>query len=117
MTVSKCVARSPLSLYSAPNATFSLQVIATTNQIDILDPALLRSGRLDRKIEFPLPNESTRARILEINSRKMTLEGNVNFEELGAASAMGNLWVNPYPWEILPAPMGKNSHGSLVGAG
>lgn len=42
-----------------------VQVIAATNRIDILDPALLRSGRLDRKIEFPLPTEEARARIME----------------------------------------------------
>lgn len=41
------------------------QIIAATNRIDILDPALLRSGRLDRKIEFPLPTEDARSRILE----------------------------------------------------
>ena len=37
-----------------------VKVIAATNRPDILDPALLRSGRLDRKIEFPLPNEEAR---------------------------------------------------------
>jgi len=58
-----------------------VKVIAATNRIDILDPALLRSGRLDRKIEFPLPNEESRMRILKIHSRKMTV-GDVNFEEL-----------------------------------
>lgn len=42
-----------------------IKVIAATNRIDILDPALLRSGRLDRKIEFPLPTEEARARIME----------------------------------------------------
>lgn len=42
-----------------------IKVIAATNRIDILDPALLRSGRLDRKIEFPLPTEDARARIME----------------------------------------------------
>jgi 26S proteasome regulatory subunit T5 len=62
------------------------QVIAATNRIDILDPALLRSGRLDRKIEFPLPNESARARILEIHSRKMTTSPDVNFEELARST-------------------------------
>ena len=35
-------------------------MIAATNRPDTLDPALLRSGRLDRKIEFPLPNEESR---------------------------------------------------------
>ncbi|KAH8104948.1 26S proteasome subunit P45 [Phellopilus nigrolimitatus] len=56
-----------------------IKVIAATNRIDILDPALLRSGRLDRKIEFPLPNESARARILEIHSRKMTTATDTEF--------------------------------------
>ncbi len=53
-----------------------IKVIAATNRPDILDPALVRSGRLDRKIEFPLPNEEARARIMRIHSRKM----NVNKE-------------------------------------
>lgn len=62
------------------------QVIAATNRIDILDPALLRSGRLDRKIEFPLPNETARARILEIHSRKMSVSPDVNFEEIARST-------------------------------
>ena len=49
----------------------NVKVIAATNSADVLDPALLRSGRLDRKIEFPMPNEEGRAKILEIHSRKM----------------------------------------------
>ena len=65
---------------------FTPQVIAATNRIDILDPALLRSGRLDRKIEFPLPNETARARILEIHSRKMAVSSDVNFEELARST-------------------------------
>lgn len=63
-----------------------LQVIAATNRIDILDPALLRSGRLDRKIEFPLPNETARARILQIHSRKMTTSPDVNYDELARST-------------------------------
>jgi ATP-dependent 26S proteasome regulatory subunit len=55
--------------------TDTWQVIAATNRIDILDPALLRSGRLDRKIEFPLPNESARQNILQIHARKLTHKG------------------------------------------
>jgi len=62
--------------------TEDVKVIAATNRIDILDPALLRSGRLDRKVEFPLPNEQARTTILEIHSRKMNVDKNVNFEEL-----------------------------------
>eukprot|EP01102_Stenamoeba_stenopodia_P021153 TRINITY_DN8447_c0_g1_i1.p1 TRINITY_DN8447_c0_g1~~TRINITY_DN8447_c0_g1_i1.p1 ORF type:complete len:429 (+),score=126.76 TRINITY_DN8447_c0_g1_i1:135-1421(+) len=60
-----------------------IKVIAATNRIDILDPALLRSGRLDRKIEFPLPTEEARARILQIHSRNFSqVSSNVNYEEL-----------------------------------
>lgn len=51
-----------------------------------MDPALLRSGRLDRKIEFPLPNETARARILQIHSRKMTVAGDVNYDELARST-------------------------------
>jgi len=65
------------------DAKEGIKVIAATNRIDILDPALLRSGRIDRKIEFPLPNEQGRARIMYIHSRKMNTNSEVNFEELG----------------------------------
>jgi len=64
-----------------------VKVIAATNRPDVLDPALLRSGRLDRKIEFPLPNEESRARIMQIHSRKMNVDKNdVNFEELARST-------------------------------
>lgn len=60
--------------YMRINSLLILQVIAATNRVDVLDPALLRSGRLDRKIELPLPNEEARVRILQIHSRKMNVE-------------------------------------------
>ncbi|KAK9502126.1 hypothetical protein O3M35_012717 [Rhynocoris fuscipes] len=59
-----------------------IKVIAATNRVDVLDPALLRSGRFDRKIEFPAPNEEARARILQIHARKMNVSDDVNFEEI-----------------------------------
>lgn len=59
-----------------------IKVIAATNRPDVLDPALLRSGRLDRKIELPHPNEDARAKILKIHSRKMNVHSEVVFEEL-----------------------------------
>merc|ERR1719478_1290703 len=65
------------------NSNDNIKVIAATNRIDILDPALLRSGRIDRKIEFPLPTEQARAKIMQIHSRKMNVNAEVNFEELG----------------------------------
>ncbi|MES1918342.1 26S proteasome regulatory subunit 6A [Bonamia ostreae] len=42
----------------------------------------MRSGRLDRKIEFPLPDEPARKRILAIHSKTMTTHSEVNFDEL-----------------------------------
>jgi len=54
---------------------------------DKLDPALLRSGRLDRKIEFPKPNEEARAQIMQIHSRSMAIDkDDVNFEELARST-------------------------------
>jgi 26S proteasome regulatory subunit T5 len=64
----------------------NVKVIAATNRVDILDPALLRSGRLDRKIEFPLPNAEGRKRIFQIHSRKMSADQNVNYEELSRST-------------------------------
>lgn len=64
----------------------NVKIIAATNRVDILDPALLRSGRLDRKIEFPLPNTEGRKRILQIHSRKMVVQENVNFDELARST-------------------------------
>jgi len=63
-----------------------VKVLAATNRVDVLDPALLRSGRLDRKIEFPLPNEEARAGILKIHSRKMTVEEDINWMELARST-------------------------------
>lgn len=53
-----------------------------TNRIDILDPALLRPGRIDRKIEFPPPNEEARLDILKIHSRKMNLTRGINLKKI-----------------------------------
>ncbi|KAL7535421.1 hypothetical protein ACHAXR_006476 [Thalassiosira sp. AJA248-18] len=59
-----------------------IKVIAATNRPDVLDPALLRSGRLDRKIELPHASEDARAKIMRIHSRKMNVSSEVVFEEL-----------------------------------
>lgn len=63
-----------------------VKVLAATNRVDVLDPALLRSGRLDRKIEFPLPTEDSRAQILQIHSRKMTTDEDINWQELARST-------------------------------
>ncbi|KAL3805518.1 hypothetical protein ACHAW5_011189 [Stephanodiscus triporus] len=54
-----------------------IKVIAATNRPDVLDPALLQSGRLDQKIELPHPPEDVRMKILRIHSRKMKISGEV----------------------------------------
>eukprot|EP00593_Proboscia_inermis_P006789 CAMPEP_0171301450 /NCGR_PEP_ID=MMETSP0816-20121228/10678_1 /TAXON_ID=420281 /ORGANISM="Proboscia inermis, Strain CCAP1064/1" /LENGTH=378 /DNA_ID=CAMNT_0011779095 /DNA_START=223 /DNA_END=1358 /DNA_ORIENTATION=+ len=51
----------------------NIKVVMATNRIDILDAALLRPGRIDRKIEFPNPNTANRVSIMSIHSRKMNL--------------------------------------------
>ncbi|CAN1269926.1 26S proteasome regulatory subunit 4 homolog B [Linum perenne] len=58
-----------------------VKVILATNRIESLDPALLRPGRIDRKIEFPLPDIKTRRRIFLIHTSRMTLADDVNLEE------------------------------------
>lgn len=63
-----------------------VKVLAATNRVDVLDPALLRSGRLDRKIEFPLPSEDARAQILQIHARKMSVDESVNWQELARST-------------------------------
>lgn len=75
-----------------------IKVLAATNRIDILDPALLRSGRLDRKIEFPMPDVEARSQILKIHSKRvcvmshlcrhsqMTVSGEVNYDELARST-------------------------------
>jgi 26S proteasome regulatory subunit T6 len=50
--------------------------------MDILDAALLRPGRIDRKIEFPNPNESSRLDILKIHSRKMNLVRGIDLKSI-----------------------------------
>merc|ERR1712072_1011110 len=58
-----------------------VKVIMATNRIESLDPAMIRPGRIDRKIEFPLPDEKTKRRIFNIHTGKMTLADDVNIEE------------------------------------
>jgi 26S proteasome regulatory subunit T2 len=58
-----------------------VKVLMATNRIETLDPALIRPGRIDRKIEFPLPDIKTRRRIFDIHTRKMTLADDVDLEE------------------------------------
>ena len=62
--------------------TKNIKIIMATNRLDILDPALLRPGRIDRKIEFPPPSVEARADILRIHSRKMNLTRGINLTKI-----------------------------------
>ena len=59
----------------------NVKVIMATNRIDTLDPALLRPGRLDRKIEFPVPDRRQRRLIFQVNTAKMNLHEEVDLED------------------------------------
>ena len=56
----------------------NIRIMAATNRIDMLDPALLRPGRFDRIIRIPLPDNGARLEILKIHTAKMTLAGDVD---------------------------------------
>jgi 26S proteasome regulatory subunit T6 len=83
-------------------ATQSIKVIMATNRIDILDSALLRPGRIDRKIEFPPPNEAAREDILKIHSRKMNLTRGIDLKKIA---------------ELMPGSSGAEVKGVCTEAG
>ncbi|KAF7982593.1 hypothetical protein HWV62_27611 [Athelia sp. TMB] len=58
------------------------KLIMATNRPDTLDPALLRPGRLDRKIEVPLPNEQARLEILKIHAKPVNKGGEIDYEAI-----------------------------------
>lgn len=62
--------------------TTNIKVIMATNRADTLDPALLRPGRLDRKIEFPLPDRRQKRLVFTTITAKMNLAEDVDLEEL-----------------------------------
>merc|ERR1712176_1241818 len=80
----------------------NIKVIMATNRIDILDSALLRPGRIDRKIEFPAPNEDARLDILTIHSRKMNLTRGINLRKIA---------------ELMPGASGAEVKGVCTEAG
>ena len=67
----------PPSPGSARPASLLPQVLMATNRPDTLDPALLRPGRLDRKVEFGLPDLEGRAQIFKIHTRTMNIERDI----------------------------------------
>ncbi|MFX0018379.1 MAG: proteasome-activating nucleotidase [Promethearchaeota archaeon] len=59
-----------------------VKIIGATNRVDILDPALLRPGRFDRMIEFPIPDEVARKAIFQIHMRSLNAEDKINIRKL-----------------------------------
>jgi 26S proteasome regulatory subunit T1 len=64
------------------DARGNIKVLMATNRPDTLDPALIRPGRLDRKVEFGLPDLEGRTQIFEIHARSMACEQGIRFELL-----------------------------------
>merc|ERR1712037_225125 len=64
----------------------NIKVLMATNRPDTLDPALLRPGRLDRKVEFGLPDLEGRANIFKIHARSMSVERDIRYELLAGCA-------------------------------
>ncbi len=62
--------------------TTGIVVIASTNRVEVLDPALLRPGRFDRQIMVPLPDLRGRREILEVHARPITLEDGIDLSQV-----------------------------------
>ena len=85
-----------------------------TNRPDTLDPALLRPGRLDRKVEFGLPDLEGRSNIFKIHARSMSVERDIRYELLArlcpnstgkhpkSTDFRPNVW--PYIKSVVPYP-------------
>ena len=69
-----------------------VKMIMATNRPDVLDPALLRPGRLDRKIEIPLPNEQSRTEILKIHASGITKNGEIDYEAIVKLAEVQHLY-------------------------
>ncbi|XP_017122151.1 26S proteasome regulatory subunit 10B [Drosophila elegans] len=72
------------------DALGQVKMIMATNRPDTLDPALLRPGRLDRKLEIPLPNEVARMDILKIHAGPLSKRGEIDYEAVVKLSDMFN---------------------------
>ncbi|TFG19005.1 MAG: AAA family ATPase [Promethearchaeota archaeon] len=59
-----------------------VKIIGATNRVDILDPALLRPGRFDRMIDFPMPDDVSRKSIFQIHTRPLNISEELNIKKL-----------------------------------
>jgi hypothetical protein len=103
-----------------------VKVIMATNKIESLDPALIRPGRIDRKIEFPLPDITTKRHIFGIHTSRMTLSEDVDLEKYDPAQPNHtNPITNPSPPTSLPPqvhheqgrPVRRRHQGRVHGGG
>ncbi|XLU35336.1 hypothetical protein S245_071402, partial [Arachis hypogaea] len=67
------------------SSTAGVVVVASTNRVDAIDPALRRSGRFDAEIEVTVPNEEDRFQILKLYTKKIPLDPNVNIKIIAAS--------------------------------
>jgi transitional endoplasmic reticulum ATPase len=70
-----------LTLFDGVTENKGVVIIASTNRIELIDPAIIRSGRFDYKIEVPNPNLEGCLTILELKTREMPLDKNFNLVE------------------------------------
>jgi 26S proteasome regulatory subunit T4 len=79
------IQRTPMELLNQMDGFESrgrVKMYMSTNRLDILDPALLRPGRLDRKIEIPEPNETQRLKILKIHVKIIAVRCDIDYESV-----------------------------------
>ena len=75
-----------LSVMDGMTSRGKVVVIAATNRVDAIDPALRRPGRFDREIEIGVPNRDGRLEVLQIHTRGMPIDKDVNLEKLADIS-------------------------------
>ena len=62
-------------------------VMAATNRVDVLDPALLRAGRFDRIVQCPLPDKNGREQILKVHTAKLNVDPNIDYDRIATKTA------------------------------
>jgi SpoVK/Ycf46/Vps4 family AAA+-type ATPase len=95
-----------LTLFDGVIENKGVVIMASTNRIELIDPAILRSGRFDYKIEVPFPNLEGCMTILQLKSKKMPLEKSFNLQNfskklLGLSGAEITFIVNEAAYNAL----------------
>ena len=94
------------------------KLIMATNRPDTLDPALMRPGRLDRKIEVPLPNEQARLEILKIHAGPVNKHGEIDYEAIVKVRLTSRKQRSAFfvrsPLTLLAKALGRVQRGGLA---